>query len=324
MNLLDAMRYLAALEQHRHFGRAALACHITQPALSNALRALESELGTSIVRRGRQYEGLTPEGERVLASARRMLHEQELLRQDLASSAGQPKGVLTLGAVPTAVPVAAQFAVWLRRCHPGLRVVLRGLSSPAIEAGLENLAVDLALGYAGRPDAQARSLQVLPQYEEHYFAVRRDEPAEEPVGEPVPARTAGLCLGEPLRWRDLAHQSLLLLTPEMHNRSIIDAAFASAAVAPPAAIETDSVLALITAVQIGPFSAVLPGALLRTLAPQAPVTVHPLIEPELRTPIGFMSLGSSRPSRALEAAQALAGSADWLVHLKTQTGAWPA
>ena len=316
MNLLDAMRYLAALEQHRHFGRAALACHITQPALSNALRALESELGTSIVRRGRQYEGLTPEGERVLASARRMLHEQELLRQDLASSSGQPKGVLTLGAVPTAVPVAAQFAVWLRRCHPGLRVVLRGLSSPAIEAGLENLAVDLALGYSGRPDAQARSLQILPQYEEHYFAVRREEP--------VPTRAAGLSLGAPLRWADLAHQPLLLLTPEMHNRSIIDAAFASAAVAPPAAIETDSVLALITAVQTGPFSAVLPGALLRTLAPQAPVTVHPLVEPELRTPIGFMSLGSSRPSRALEAAQALAASAEWLAHLKTQTGAWPA
>ncbi|ACB35018.1 transcriptional regulator, LysR family [Leptothrix cholodnii SP-6] len=320
MNLLDAMRYLAALEQHRHFGRAALACHITQPALSNALRALESELGTSIVRRGRQYEGLTPEGERVLASARRMLHEQELLRQDLASSAGQPQGVLTLGAVPTAVPVAAQFAVWLRRNHPGLRVVLRGLSSPAIEAGLENLAVDLALGYTGRPDAQARSLQIRPQYEEHYFAVRREPPADEPV----PAPAAGLSLGAPLRWADLAHQPLLLLTPEMHNRSIIDAAFESAAVAPPAAIETDSVLALITAVQTGPFSAVLPGALLRTLAPQAPVTVHPLVEPELRTPIGFMSLGSSRPSRALEAAQALAASVEWLAHLKTQTGAWPA
>jgi hypothetical protein len=42
MNLIDAYRYLAALERHRHFGRAADACHITQPALSNALRALES------------------------------------------------------------------------------------------------------------------------------------------------------------------------------------------------------------------------------------------------------------------------------------------
>ena len=49
MNLIDAYRYLAALEQHRHFGRAAAACHITQPALSNALRSLEQHLGTAIV-----------------------------------------------------------------------------------------------------------------------------------------------------------------------------------------------------------------------------------------------------------------------------------
>jgi len=63
MNLLTSMRYLAALNEHRHFGRAALACHITQPALSNALRALEEEFGTVIVRRGRSFAGFTPEGE---------------------------------------------------------------------------------------------------------------------------------------------------------------------------------------------------------------------------------------------------------------------
>ena len=53
MNLLDALRYLTALEQHRHFGRAAQACHITQPALSNALRALEADMlayGASVQR----------------------------------------------------------------------------------------------------------------------------------------------------------------------------------------------------------------------------------------------------------------------------------
>ena len=47
MNLLESLRYLAALEQHRHFGRAAQACHITQPALSNAIRALEEALGAT-------------------------------------------------------------------------------------------------------------------------------------------------------------------------------------------------------------------------------------------------------------------------------------
>ena len=118
MNLLDAMRYLAALEQHRHFGRAAQACHITQPALSNALRSLESSLGVPIVRRGRQFEGLTPEGERVLASARRMLHEQERLTQDLASLIGRPRGRLQIGAVPTALPLRPRSAASTKSFPP--------------------------------------------------------------------------------------------------------------------------------------------------------------------------------------------------------------
>jgi DNA-binding transcriptional LysR family regulator len=77
MNLLASLRYLAALDEHKHFGRAAQACHITQPGLSNALRALEEEFGTAIVTRGRTFVGFTAEGERVLVSARRMLHEPE-------------------------------------------------------------------------------------------------------------------------------------------------------------------------------------------------------------------------------------------------------
>src|SRR4051812_18064683 len=90
MNLLDSMRYLAALEQHRHFGRAAKACHITQPALSHAIRPLESDLGVAIVRRSRSYDGLTPEGMRVLETAHRMLHEHESLRGTAAGESLAP------------------------------------------------------------------------------------------------------------------------------------------------------------------------------------------------------------------------------------------
>ena len=75
MNLLASLRYLVALHEHRHFGRAAQACHITQPALSNALRSLEEEFGVVIVQRGRAYVGLTHEGQAVLTTAQRMLRD---------------------------------------------------------------------------------------------------------------------------------------------------------------------------------------------------------------------------------------------------------
>ena len=75
MNLFVSLKYLVALDDHRHFGRAALACSVTQPALSNAIRALEVSFGISIVKRGRNFAGFTVEGERILASGRKILRE---------------------------------------------------------------------------------------------------------------------------------------------------------------------------------------------------------------------------------------------------------
>ncbi|RZS58170.1 LysR substrate-binding domain-containing protein [Sphaerotilus mobilis] len=317
MNLLDAMRYLAALEQHRHFGRAAQACHITQPALSNALRSLETSLGVPIVRRGRQFEGLTPEGERVLASARRMLHEQERLTQDLASFIGRPRGRLQIGVVPTALPVAMRLAARLHERCDGIQPVVRSLSSQAIEAGLENLTLDLALGYTDRQEVAQRRLTVWPQYTERYYLVERDR-AERP-GDAGPLEATGATC----RWSDAAARALVLLTPEMHNRAIVDRALQSAGAQVQAAVETDTVLALLQPLLDdgpGALAAILPGALVATLRSVPGLRVRALVDPLVETPIGLLSASHVQPTPALSAALALAGEAEWLVDVAARTG----
>jgi DNA-binding transcriptional LysR family regulator len=306
MNLLDAMRYLVALEQHRHFGRAASACHITQPALSNALRSLEAELDVAIVRRGRNYEGLTPEGERVLASANRLLREQELLRQDLHSGVDTPRGTLVIGSIPTAIPVAARFAAQLQARHGGIVPVVRSLSSPEIETGIENLALDMGLGYTERN----RKFTIVPQYVEQYFLLRRR----------AAGSTAQLQLGERVSWAEAAAMPQCLLTPEMHNRTIIDAAFREAGFDVKPAIETNSIVTVVLSVLDGQVCAVLPGALMALVRGYPGLEALPLREPDVRTPIGFMIVKGMRESRALEAALALASDGTWLRHAAAQGG----
>ena len=303
MNLLEALRYLTALEQHRHFGRAAQACRITQPALSNAIRTLEQELGVPVVRRARLYEGLTAEGEVVLAHAHRLLREAESLRQELHSRVDAPRGALQIGAVPTALPVAGRFAAQLRARQAGIEPVLRSLSSPEIEIGLENLSLDLALGYTGREQVKARALQIWPQYEEAYFLVRRAA-----AGSTAPAAATAT-------WRESAALPLVMLTPEMHNRAIVEQAMRSAGVEPHPALETNSVLALVAALGEGSLAAVLPGALLDVAGGLTPLQVQPLVEPTVRTPIGFMTAAAARTTPALRAALALAQDANWLQQL---------
>ena len=227
MNLLTSMRYLAALNEHRHFGRAALACHITQPALSNALRALEEEFGTVIVRRGRSFAGFTPEGDQVLATALAMLRAEEGLRQELSAAAGALRGQLRMAAVPTAMPMLTRFAALLREHHPGITPVVLSMSSAEIESGLEDLSLDLALGYSARMPPRGPRLQSWPQYEEHYYLLCRECPeCRDGQGEGRP-----FAFGADIAWREVAGMPLCLLTPDMHNRTVIDEAFAAVGMA---------------------------------------------------------------------------------------------
>ena len=296
MNLLDAMRYLAALAQARHFGRAAEACHITQPALSNAVRALEQEFGVTIVRRGRQYEGLTPEGERVLASAHRMLHEREALRQELSASVADPGGPLVIACVPTAVPVAARLAARLRERHPGIRPAVRSLSSAEIETGLADLSFDLALGYVDRAQARALKAQVLATYSERYVLLRR---------------RAATVDSAPMRWADAARLDLCMLTREMHNRHIVDAAFAQAGAVVQPVIETNSVLTLMLTVLEGDVCSVMPGVLAELARQYPALELVPLVEPDLRVTMGLLLPQGGRLSLAQQAATLLAADALW-------------
>jgi DNA-binding transcriptional LysR family regulator len=310
VNLFDAYRYLAALAQHRHFGRAADACHITQPALSNALRALETQLAVAIVRRGRSYEGLTAEGEQVLATAHRVLREQETLAQALRGSAEQPQGRLVVGSVPTALPIATRFAARLAEQHPGLLPQVRSMSSQDIEAGLDTLALDIGLGYTERLSApQQARLTTWPQYVEHYHLLQRAE-----------GRPPGLHFGAPVAWAEAATLRLAMLSPEMHNRVILDAVFQGLKLVVAPALETNSVLALLVAVQGSALAAVLPGALVATLGGQGALLARPLVAPLLRTPVGFMVAAAPPPSQALAAALRLAADAGWLAHAAAHSG----
>lgn len=310
MNLLSSLRYLVALHEHRHFGRAAQACHITQPALSNALRALESEFNVVIVKRDRVYAGFTPEGERVLASAHLMLHEHAILQQELRSETHLPRGPMRIGAVPTAIPIVARFAAMLQARHCGIVPVVLSMSSSELEKGLEDLSLDLALGYTDRMGLRDSRLQAWPQYTEHYFLLRR---AARPHRD-------GLQIGVQMPWKEAARLPLCLLTPDMYNHTIVDAAFTTAGVSVQPAIETNSILTMALSVVAGDVCSILPGALVGAVRSYRELEALPLTSPEVLTPIGFMSHAAARPSRALEAALSLAQDGAWLRHAAAHSG----
>ena len=79
--MIDKLELLLALAKERHFGRAAEACGVTQPTMSTSLKQLEEVLGVMLVQRGSRFQGFTPEGERTLDWARRIVGDHAYPRE---------------------------------------------------------------------------------------------------------------------------------------------------------------------------------------------------------------------------------------------------
>jgi len=124
MNLRD-LQYLVALAEARHFGRAALRCHVSQPTLSAQLRKLEEFLGVTLIERRPRRVGLTPAGEAVVERARRMLRDAEDIRALARASQDPLGGQLKLGLIPTLGPyLLPRVAPRITRALPKLQLML--------------------------------------------------------------------------------------------------------------------------------------------------------------------------------------------------------
>lgn len=101
---LTELRYLVALAQQRHFGRAAEACFVSQPTLSVAIKKLESELGVELFERRKLEVTLTSAGERIIRQAQRVLEEVAVIRELADEGRDQLNGPLRVGAIYTVGP----------------------------------------------------------------------------------------------------------------------------------------------------------------------------------------------------------------------------
>ncbi len=194
MNLRD-LEYLVAVAEQRHFGRAAAACHVSQPTLSAQIRKLEGELGVTLFERGGREVAPTPVGAEILAHARVALDQAAAIRA-LAQDRRDPlAGPLRLGVIPTLGPYVLPFLLGpLKAAHPRLGLVLTEEVTDRLLAGLADRSLDAAL-VATPPEGPG--LIDLPLFDEPFWLAH-------PAGHDLQRL-------ERVRERDLARPDLLLL-----------------------------------------------------------------------------------------------------------------
>ncbi|MBK8161262.1 MAG: hydrogen peroxide-inducible genes activator [Rhodospirillaceae bacterium] len=143
---LRQLRYLVALAEHKHFGRAAEACFATQSTLSAGLQELENLLDVKLVERSKRRVMLTPLGEAIVARSRIVLREVEDIAE-LASASKDPlSGALRLGVIPTIGPyLLPRVLPPLRQTYPNLRLYLREDMTARLLDSLNDGDIDVAL-----------------------------------------------------------------------------------------------------------------------------------------------------------------------------------
>jgi DNA-binding transcriptional LysR family regulator len=264
--LFRQLEYFVALARERHFARAASACHVSQPALSEAIRKLEHELKVPLVRRGQKFEGLTPEGERLVHWARRILADCDALKLEVTALQTGLVGELRLGVVPAAATTVALLTDPFCAAHPLVRVQLEtNLRSAGIVERIHQFELDAGILYPDRQDTA--DLLVTPLYQEQQVLIAG--------GELLTGKS------DTISWSDALELPLCLLTEGMRGRRLIDDALATQDLVVTPQVETDSVVTLLAHVGTGRWASIVPHTWIRTLGIPAGASMLRLHNPSV-------------------------------------------
>jgi LysR family transcriptional regulator, hydrogen peroxide-inducible genes activator len=301
---LKQLRYFDALSRHCHFGRAAEACAISQPALSMQIKELEQFLGGVLLERGARQIRLTKFGEEVAQRVRDILRSVDELGDFARASRDQLAGRLRVGMIPTIAPYLLPTVIGnLTRLHPELDIHVRETLTPKLIQELREGRLDTAI--VALPVSEP-SLTEVALFAENFLLVRPGE-AE---GTPVPTVKA-------------LREMRLLLLEEGHCFRDQALSFCNMHASPPREVlDASSLSTLVQMVSAGIGVTLIPEMAVAVETRSAPVSVARFKNPQPSRTIGMVWRKTSPLARQLlQISEVICLSADTL---RKQRGAGPA
>jgi DNA-binding transcriptional LysR family regulator len=270
--LIDKLEFILALAREKHFGRAAETCGVTQPTLSAGVKQLEDQMGVLLVNRGSRFQGFTPEGQRVLEWARRIVGDSRTMREEINSLKLGLSGRLRLAAIPTALAMVATLTTPYREKHPNVQFTIYSRTSIEVLDLLDNLEIDAGITYV--ENEPLGRVSTVPLYREHYRLLTS---ADAPLGN-----------RDTVTWSEVAQVPLCLLTPDMQNRRIIDRLLKGAGGESRPTLESDSMILLYSHVRTGRWASVMPAKIADTLGLTDTIRAIPITQPKAVQTIGLV------------------------------------
>ena len=244
--LLRHIRYLMAVAEHGNFTRAAETLRVSQPALSQQIRQLESQLGRQLFDRSGRTVRLTDFGSAYIVYARRAVLDLDAGRRALGDVRDLSRGQVRVAVTPTFTeylvgPLIGQF----RTSYPAVNIELSESPLEAIETAINNDHIDIGIGFS---DVRSDDIDVQPLFGERLTLVTGgSHPLARSLRAVVPA--------------ELAQISLALLTGNFVSRRYVDDYFLLHRIKPKIALQANSISAVLKLIRRGEVAAILPSAM---------------------------------------------------------------
>lgn len=270
--MLDKLEFMLALAREKHFRRAADSCGVAQPTLSLGIRSLEEMLNVPLVRRASRFQGFTPEGERVLIWARRMVGDAHAMRQELN---GLKRGVgahIRLAAIPSAMSIVSSLTTPFHVRHPNARFTVLTRPADVVVNLLHHRDIDAGIAYIDNDPID--DVLKVPLFREEYLLLT--------------TKSGPLGNTQRVTWAEAARLSLCALTRDFQHRRIMDSALQELNIELVPAMETDSEIALASHVRTGRWSSIVRRSMTDLLDLSGELRAIPLTKPSISRTIGLI------------------------------------
>lgn len=270
--MLEKLEFMIALAREQHFGRAAESCGVAQPTLSLGIQSLEQMLNVPLVKRSSRFQGFTPEGDRVLMWARRLVGDARAMRQDILSFSSTAESRLRIASIPSAMPLVAKVTMPFQMRHPGVRFTVLGRSSNVLLNLLHQREVDVGVTYLSHEPIG--EVSAVPLYREQFLLLTT---VDGPLGS-----------AERVTWAEAGEAPLCLLDRDLQNRRIIDGILRGVGIEATPMMETDSMAALIAYVRLGRWASIVPSSALESIDLTDALRAIPIVQPDVTHTLGLI------------------------------------
>ena len=273
------LEILLVLDDEKHFKRASEKLNISQPALSMKLKSLENEIGVTLVKRGKNFMGLTSEGKVLKNRFSNIVKEYSEIKQLSSELKNSLSGTLRIGVIPTAQLEIANIINFFVQKHKNVNTKVISMPSSKIDEQLHDYKIDIGITYL--ENEPIKGVTKIPFYDERYFLISSNQKFK---------------TKKTIRWSDCQDLDLCLLSDDNQFRRIINTVFKDEGINPRVLLESNSVTQIFSQINMSNFSTIMPFFFTQAFNYRQSAYFSELVSPTISHKIGLVFIKDNNPA----------------------------